>query len=174
MSLSELLTAELKKEAASTRKLLAVVPEGNSDWKPHERSFHIQRLATHVAEIPHWLNRPLETDEFDPTVNPAKPFTWETNEELLAFFDDRIEKALGALENVTDEKLNETWTFRRGDHVFFSGTRYMAIRNMMFNHWIHHRGQLSVYLRLLDIAIPGMYGPSADEVLKIQQTAAKA
>lgn len=166
--LNQLLIAELQREAVSTRKLLAVVPTDKLEWRPHERSMTLGRLASHVAEIPHWVNRPLESVEFDMAAQVLKPANCQNTEELLELFETKLSAAISALEKATDEDLAAQWTFRRGDHVISQSTRYEAVRFMMGNHQVHHRGQLSVYLRLLDVPIPGMYGPSADDVAKMQ------
>lgn len=170
--LNQLLIAELKKEAESTKKLLACVPTGKLEWRPHEKSMTLGRLASHVAEIPHWVNRPLESDEFDMAAQVLKPANCASTEEILELFETKFNAAVAALENATDEQLSQQWVFRRGEHIINQISRYNAIRFMMGNHQVHHRGQLSVYLRLLDVPIPGMYGPSADDALKMQQAAA--
>jgi uncharacterized damage-inducible protein DinB len=166
--LNQLLIAELQREAISTRKLLACVPTDKLEWRPHERSMTLGRLASHVAEIPHWVNRPLETDEFDMVTQVLKPVQCQSTEELLELFETKLSAAIAALEKVTDDDLATQWTFHRGEHILSQGSRYEAIRFMMGNHQVHHRGQLSVFLRLLDVPIPGMYGPSADDIAKMQ------
>lgn len=172
MNLNELLIKELKQESENTRKILQCVPEEQIGWKPHEKSFTLGRLATHVAELPHWMLRILNADDFDMQANPYQPHTCQTQEELIAFFDQKLKEGMEALEKAANEQLQEEWIFRRGEHVIFKSTRYEAIRSWMFNHQFHHRGQLSVYLRLLDIPIPGMYGPSADDIIARQKAAA--
>ncbi len=172
MQLNQLLLAELEKEAVSTRKLLSLIPSDNLGWKPHERSMTIGRLASHVAELPHWVNRALDSNEFDMAANKYAAPSFETNEELVAFFESKLAVAKEALANTTNETLEEMWTFRRGDYVISHDTKYNTVRSWMFNHQIHHRGQLTVYLRMLDIAIPGMYGPSADDIIAREKAAA--
>ncbi|WP_276134518.1 DinB family protein [Polluticoccus soli] len=169
--LNQLLIAELQREAASTRKILAVVPTDKLEWRPHEKSMTLGRLASHVAEIPHWLNRPLENDVFDMAAQPYKPANCQNTQELLDLFETKLSAAIAALEKATDEDLAKQWTFRRGEHIVFQLSSYEAIRYMMGNHQVHHRGQLSVFLRLLDVPIPGMYGPSADDVAAMAATA---
>jgi uncharacterized damage-inducible protein DinB len=158
------LIAEIKHEGAQTRKLLERVPFENPEWQPHERSMSLGRLATHIAEIPGWTSRILAADEFDvaPLIS-LKPSVAAGVDALLQTHDERIHKALADLQAASDEDLTKKWTFRRGEHVVFSMPRVSAIRTMAMNHLLHHRGQLSVYLRLLGVPIPGMYGPSADE-----------
>jgi uncharacterized damage-inducible protein DinB len=171
MNLNELLLKELQLESQSTRKILALVPGEKHSWKPHEKSMTIGRLATHVAELPQWLNRVLDTNEFDMAANPFQPYTAADNKELLHFFETKLETGIAALSNATDQLLNEEWIFRRGDFIIWKSSKYEAIRSWMFNHMVHHRGQLSVYLRLLDVPIPGMYGPSADDMIARQKAA---
>ncbi len=171
MQLNQLLLAELEREAASTRKLLALVPADQLGWKPHEKSFTIGRLASHVAELPHWVNRALNSDEFDMLANKYAAPVYETNEELAELFESKLAAAKESLASATNEEMEEMWVFRRGDFVISKDTKYNTIRSWMFNHQIHHRGQLTVYLRLLDIPIPGMYGPSADDVIAREKAA---
>ena len=164
MALNTPLINELKAEAISTRKMLSRVPFDKKDWAPHEKSTTIFNLARHVARIPEWINRALEYDEVDAATKQWPPYP-ELNsaEELTAYFDGIIKNAEEALQAATDEDLKKNFVFRRGDFIIFSMPKDEMITRMAFNHHIHHRGQLSVYLRLLDIPVPGMYGPSADE-----------
>jgi uncharacterized damage-inducible protein DinB len=168
MNLSELLLPELKKEAISTEKLLMIVPDGKYDWKPHDKSFPLGRLATHVAELPRWLNYILESDELDMIATPLERHICADNKELMEFYSVLKTNGFTALEKATNEQLMAPWTFRAGERIITQSSRYDAIRGWMCNHQYHHRGQLSVYLRLLDIPIPGMYGPSADDRIKMQ------
>lgn len=155
---------ELKQEAAMTRKILERVPMDKKEWQPHERSMTLGRLATHIAETLHWIPVILQADEFDFAANPSpKGRTAETQEELLAIFDTNLAQATTALSLADDDTFNKTWSIKRGDHVIMASLKKVAIRGWAFSHQFHHRGQLSVYLRLLDIPVPGMYGPSADE-----------
>ena len=170
--LNQLLLAEMKREAEATKKLLACVPTDKLEWRPHEKSMTLGRLASHIAEIPHWVSRPLESDEFDMAAQVLKPANCQSTEEILELFDTKYNAAVAALEKATDEQLAQQWTFRRGEVILNQFSRYNAIRFMMGNHQVHHRGQLSVYLRLLDVAIPGMYGPSADDAARMQAAAA--
>ncbi|MFL5808562.1 MAG: DinB family protein [Flavisolibacter sp.] len=161
---SESIIKELEHEAAQTRKMLQRVPMDQKDWKPHEKSMTLGRLATHVAELPRWITMTLNSEELD----LLKP-NWKTNkptttDELVALHDDSTREAVEALRNATDETMMNKWSLRRGDAVFFTMPRLSVIRTMSMNHILHHRGQLSVFLRLLNIPVPGMYGPSADDV----------
>lgn len=161
--LSQAIIAELKQEGASTKKLLEKVPEGKFDWKPHEKSMTLGRLASHVAELPAFLNSVLTIDDFDFAKGHYMPYTTNNPTELMQVFQEKLDEVVQTLQNISDEQMQATFTLRSGDHVIASLPRIAAIRSMGMNHLIHHRGQLSVYLRLLDIPIPGMYGPSADE-----------
>lgn len=163
MAINTALLGELKHEGSSTRKMLERVPADKFDWSPHQKSMKLGRLAKHIAELNLWVERIMDSDEFDfaaATFNSNLP---ENSEAILKIFDERIAEATSVLEKVTDEDLNKIWTFRRGEQVMFQMPKKVALRSFAYNHIYHHRGQLSVYLRLLDIAIPGMYGPSADE-----------
>lgn len=163
MTMTDALIAELKAEAATTRKLLALVPVDRNDWKPHEKSMKLGNLAAHVAELAGWVTMILTTDELDFAQKPYKPFIAEKEGELVAQFDKTIEGAIAALQSTSAEEFGKNWTLRSGDHMIFTMPKAVVLRSFAFSHMYHHRGQLSVYLRLLDIPIPGMYGPSADE-----------
>lgn len=155
--------AELKHEAVKTQKMLERVPMEKATWKPHEKSMTLERLARHVAEMSEWATMTIKTDELDLskvyTPNPVM----NTTEELVSFFKLKNEEAIAALENVNEEEMKKPWTLRNGEQIYFSQAKALVMRDMVMNHIIHHRGQLSVYLRLLDIPVPGPYGPSADE-----------
>lgn len=163
MPLKDALIAELKQESSSTKKMLEKVPMDKKDWKPHEKSMTLGRLATHVADTTHWASDIIHIDDFDFMKDYKTRPIANSQEELLATFQANLDKAIADLEAMTDEDFNKPWTVRRGEQVMFSLPKKVAIRGWAFNHLIHHRGQLSVYLRLLNIPVPGMYGPSADE-----------
>lgn len=171
--LAPLLLAELDIEAAATRKILQRVPSSHHGYRPHDKSFPLGRLASHIAELPMFLTYALTTDEMDLAQRKANPVSPESsNEELIAFYESELAEAKKALEAVqSDDYLMEPWTFRIGERIVSKASRYMTIRSWMQNHQIHHRGQLSVYLRLLDIPVPGMYGPSADDRIAMQAAA---
>jgi uncharacterized damage-inducible protein DinB len=124
---------------------------------------NLGRLATHVAEIPHWISRIITIDDFDFAVQGFSSQIASSSEELLTIFQDKLDKAISDLETMSDESFNKMWVVRRGDQMRNELPKKVAIRGWGFSHLIHHRGQLSVYLRLLDVPVPGMYGPSADE-----------
>ncbi len=163
MNIIEQLIKELKAESVNTRKILEQVPEGKNDWKPHEKSFPLGRLAGHVAELPEWIVLVVKKDVFDIASDHFERLNPDNKEELLAKFDEKLQLGLDALASMTPEQLEEEWTFKYGDHIITQGSRYQNVRKWALNHQIHHRAQLGVYLRLLDIPIPGTYGPSADD-----------
>lgn len=172
MSLNKSLIAELQHEAASTRKLLLSVPTELFSWQPHDKSMTMERLAKHVADLQGWALLILAADETDMAarVNPITAAT--TTEEFVAIMDENVEQSIVALENATDEELNKKWLMRRGEMIIRELPKFAGIRFMMMNHLIHHRGQLSVYLRLNDIHVPGLYGPSADDRIVMEAAAA--
>ena len=164
MPLKDAFIAEMKHESSMTKKMLEKVPLDKADWKPHEKSMTLGRLATHVAENLHWVSDIIHIDDFDFMSNyNFKPRTAASSEELLEIFQTTLDKAEKDLSTMSDDDFNKSWTVRRGEQVMFSIPKKVAIRGWALSHMIHHRGQLSVYLRLLDVPVPGMYGPSADE-----------
>jgi len=164
MALNQVLIAELQQEAANTHKMLERVPAGHMDWQPHAKSMSLTRLATHIAELPGWITMTLNTQELDLGAMDYKPNLAGDVAELVAIHNKSVAGAEEALKNATDEQLAEPWTLRQGDHVIFTLPRAAVIRSMVMNHMIHHRGQLSVFLRLLDVPLPGIYGPTRDEM----------
>jgi len=162
MALNKALIGELQHEAASTRKMLERVPTDKLSWKPHDRSMALGKLATHVSDLPNWTDFTINSDELD-LAGGMKQFLASSTDELLAHHDEAVSGAIKALESVSDEQLMQMWTLRMGSHVIFSMPKIQVLRSMVYSHMIHHRGQLSVYLRMLDIPVPGMYGPSADD-----------
>src|SRR5664279_1520477 len=165
MPINNALLAELKHEAANSRKMIERVPTGKLEWRPHEKSMTIGRLSTHIADIPIWFERIINANEFDFATAVFNRDVKENTAAILQLFDNRLQEAVELLQSTSDETLNASCTFRRGDHIFFQLPRKAVLRNFCYNHVYHHRGQLSVYLRLLDIPVPGMYGPSADETM---------
>jgi uncharacterized damage-inducible protein DinB len=154
---------QLKEEAEITRKMLKIVPEDKYDWQPHPKSMTVRRLATHIAELPGWIPMAIDTDVLDFSANDYKPTPISNNDELLATFEENQKKAEEALPKTTDEYLQNIWTMKNGDQIFLSISKQDVIR-MALSQTIHHRAQLGVFLRLLNIPIPGSYGPSADEM----------
>lgn len=156
--------AELEHEAALTRRLLERVPEERLEFKPHERSMTLGRLAGHVAEMPLWGTMTLTTDELDLAARTdLESFTARDRAGLLARFDREVEAFREAARGRDDDELRAAWRLRQGDRVFFEMPRAAVLRTWVLNHLVHHRGQLTVYLRLLDVPLPAIYGPSADE-----------
>ena len=155
--------AELKHESALTQKMLERVPLDKKDWKPHEKSMTLGRLATHISHVPHWISDIILIDDFDFAAQSFQTNTAASQEELLKIFHETLDKAFADLEKMNDADFDTTWTTRSGNQVLRTIPKKVAIRGWAFSHLIHHRGQLSVYLRLLDVPVPGMYGPSADE-----------
>lgn len=164
MKLSEILWAEVNQEAQNTRKLLALVPFDNLDYKPHEKSMKLGALSTHVAEILGWWKECLMMDELDFSKMDYKPKVFANNEELLAYFDDLLEKTKVILAQVDQAEFDKPWTMRNGEQIYFTLPKSEVVRTWCMNHLYHHRAQLGVYLRLLNIPLPGMYGPTADVV----------
>ena len=167
MKITELLLAELEREAVGSRKTLERVPEGRNDWKPHEKSMPLGYLATIVATIPGWLDLVVNHDELDikPASGPTHtPPEWKTRRDLLQQFDASLEKGREVLRQTSDDHLLHTnWRMLAAGKLMSEQPRYVAIRDGVLNHMAHHRGQLTVYLRLNDEKVPAIYGPSADE-----------
>jgi uncharacterized damage-inducible protein DinB len=163
VSAVDLLFSDFAAEHAATRRLLARVPAGKGDWRPHERSTPLYELATHVADIPNRGVSLLTTDEMDATARVARP-PLITAAELLAAHDSSVAALDAALAATSLADLEKEWLIRRGDQILIRGKRRALLRIVMMSHLIHHRAQLGVYLRLLDVTIPGMYGPSADDI----------
>jgi uncharacterized damage-inducible protein DinB len=161
MSIKEAMTTEFKQEYESTKKILERVPSDKFSWKPHEKSMSLIELSQHIAGLSGWADMIINADELDISKR-EKPGLPENAAELMRYFEENTSQSLESLEKTTDEELQKIWTLRIGEHVLISLPKATAIRNVCFNHMYHHRGQLSVYLRLLDIKVPGMYGPSAD------------
>lgn len=163
MNIIPLLLKEMEQEAVTTRKMLQLIPGDKYDWKPHEKSMAMKSLAVHIAELPSWVSLGLNTSELDFAAQPYEPKVVSNNEELLRLFEKSFEDGKSALAKAKEEDLLPTWTMRSGDHVHAVYTKYEVIRHA-FAQTTHHRAQLGVYLRLLNIPIPGSYGPSADEM----------
>jgi uncharacterized damage-inducible protein DinB len=163
MSIAQMLLPEFDQEMANTRKMLERVPDGKFDYKPHEKSMTLGRLAAHVAEVPSYATGTLRTERMDFT-GEEKQFTPVTRQELLDAFDKHVVEARGLLAAASDEELAKIWTLTYKGQQIFSMPRAAVLRSMVMSHLIHHRAQLGVYLRLNNVEIPGMYGPSADEM----------
>lgn len=157
------LIAELQREAAQTRKILERVPVEKNDWKPHAKSMPLGRLASHVAELPGWVTMVMATDELDWAKFDYKPYVAESAQELVEKLDENVTQAIAILETCKDEDFEKMWTMRHGENIYFTMPKHVVLRSFALSHQYHHRGQLGVYLRLLDIPLPGIYGPTADE-----------
>ncbi len=163
MNLTQLLVKEMEQEIATTRKMLALVPDDKFDWKPHEKSMSMKNLAIHIAEIPGWPEHILEHEVLDFAAQPYKPSPVSNNKELLDLLEKSYSKGKSLLEKSDDDTLvNKHWKMCMGETVLADLTKYEALRHS-FAQTTHHRAQLGVYLRLLNIPIPGSYGPSADD-----------
>jgi len=166
MKLTETILPEFDQEMASTRKTLERVPDDKFAWKPHEKSFSLGGLATHLANIPSWTAYAFEKDELDIAPPGAPPFHLEeekSRDALLAVFDKNVAAARAALEAASDEKWAGKWSLLHAGNTILTQPRTKVMRDFVMNHLIHHRAQLGVYLRLLDVPVPSIYGPSADE-----------
>ena len=166
MLMTELFLGELEREAAATRRVIERVPEGRDDYKPHERSMPLGRLATLVATMPGWVVMTVNQDEMDlrpPGGAEYKQPELRTRRELLEALDASVAKAREALAATTDEHLMTPWKFKVAGKVVSEQPRHIVLRDSVFNHLAHHRGQLTVYLRLNEAPVPAIYGPTADE-----------
>ena len=162
MSISQALLPEFDQEMANTRKMLDKFPDGKGDYKPHAKSMTLARLAGHVAEFGEWAKTTLEVEVLE--IQPGmEPLTATSRQQVLEVFDRNVAAARRAIEKATDADWAKTWTLKFGGKDIMAMPRTVVFRTMVMNHMIHHRAQLGVYLRLNEIAIPGMYGASADE-----------
>ena len=162
MTMIEMFLKEMEQEAPTTRKMLQRVPDDKYDWKPHEKSMSMQRLAVHIADLPSWVKMAIETDELDFNANTYVPKVVNNNKELLELLEKSLAEGKASLEKAKDDILSKTWVMRGGETIYSKSTKGEVIR-MTYCQIVHHRAQLGVYLRLLNIPIPGSYGPSADE-----------
>jgi len=164
MTLNESLIAELKHEAANTRKMLEKIPAEHFDYQPHEKSMSLKSLSTHMADLFGWTAYVLLTDQLDFQNNDLKRPEINSTQDLLDHLEMQVNASVAALTNAEESLFEKNWVLRNGDYIIMDLPRATVIRGTCMSHIYHHRGQLSVYLRLLDIPIPGMYGPSADEM----------
>jgi uncharacterized damage-inducible protein DinB len=166
MDLKEMFLGKLEREALATRKVIERVPEGRNSWKPHEKSMELGYLAVLVATMPGWIWFMIEKDELDlgdPGNGGLKPKVVATTAELLAALDEAVAKARKALEATTEEHLMKNWQFKIAGQVVMEAPRHVMLSDSVFSHLAHHRGQLTVYLRLNEAKVPAIYGPTADE-----------
>jgi uncharacterized damage-inducible protein DinB len=166
MKISDALLPEFDQEMAKTRTTLERCPEAKYGWKPHEKSFSMGGLAIHIANMAGWASETVSQDSFDISPVGAPPYKEEppaSQKELLEKFDRGVTKARAAIAGASDEDLMKQWSLLAAGKTIFTMPRVVVLRSMIFNHVIHHRGQLTVYLRMNDVAVPAIYGPSADE-----------
>jgi len=160
MSIADALLPEFDQEMATTRRLLERVPDGQGEWRPHAKSFPLGHLAQLVAWMPGWVTSTLRDTALDLSAHPG--YTFEPTAKLVALFDENVRGAREAIRTTPDTDYDVLWSLKRGDQVLMSLPRRVLVRQHI-NHLIHHRGQLTVYLRLRDVPIPSIYGPTADE-----------
>jgi len=163
VTVRESLVAEFDHEMAVTRSVLERIPEGAFSWKPHEKSFSLGALATHLAQLPHWGCQILDREIYDVTTASGGAAEEATLAAVLRTFDDHVAEVRRALTTRSDPELLVPWALKRGSHTVLSMPRIAALRRFLLHHVIHHRGQLTVYLRLQGVALPPIYGPTADE-----------
>ena len=166
MSISEALLPEFDQEMANTRKTLERIPEDKFDWKPHEKSTPLGHLAIHLATLTGWAVETINKDSLDIAPPDGPPYELpkaDSREEVLEMFDKNAAAARSAIAGASDEELSKPWSLLAGGKTLFTMPRINVMRGMVMNHTIHHRAQLGVYLRLNDVPVPGIYGPSADE-----------
>ena len=166
MLLKKFFLEQLEREAAASRKAIERVPEGQNSWKPHERSMELGYLAAMVATMPGWPALMIELDELDLNDSTGQNFRTkpvESRADLLRQLDEGLAASRKALENTSEAHLNTAWRLKMGDQVLTEGPRYTMIADGALSHLAHHRGQLTVYLRLNEAKVPAIYGPSADE-----------
>lgn len=162
MSLNQMFINEFETESKSTKKILERVPFDNPGWKPHEKSTPLVRLATHIAELPRVIVALVNSGEMDVAGPENKPGVASSPSELISIFEENYSKAMNVLNNVSDEELIKDCTLKRGEKIIYTMQKIRALRPSL-NHIYHHRAQLGVYLRLLDVPLPFIYGPTADE-----------
>jgi len=162
-SMIQAAVAEFREEASTTKRVLDRVPGDKLTWKPHEKSMSLGQLASHVATVPGGLARILQQDSFDVTQGSFVPPQPKNLKEILSAYDQSMRDGEQFLSDLTPQQANAMWHLRKGNKELFARPRIEVVRTIMLNHWYHHRGQLSVYLRLLEVPVPVIYGRSADE-----------
>jgi uncharacterized damage-inducible protein DinB len=160
MTIAQALLPEFDQEMGTTRRVIERVPTDKGQWKPHPKSFSLGHLTQLVATMPGWITRMVRDTEIDLGKSPG--YTYETTETLLGTFDKLVREARGAIAAAKDDDFDVDWSLKHNGHVLFTQSRREAVRSTI-NHLVHHRGQLTVYLRLIDVPVPSIYGPTADE-----------
>jgi len=164
MAFKDALLPEFDHEMGTTRRVLERVPETEFAWKPHEKSFNLGQLAGHIANIPHWVDAIVQNSVFDlADAEDTRPRVPESIGWLLSQFEKNVGAARGGISGMSDPEFLAPWTFKNNGQVIFTLPRAAALRSFVMNHLIHHRGQLTVYLRLKNVPVPSVYGPTADE-----------
>lgn len=163
MTFLDFFSQQLEQEANTTRKMLSRIPADQFGWKPHEKSMEMKRLAIHIAELPTWITMALNTDELDFAKSEYKQPPLQTTEELMDYFEKCLVDGRESLKKGNEKDLDKPWTLRNGEQVYSVSPKRDVLR-MALSQIIHHRAQMGVYLRLLNIPIPGSYGPSADDM----------
>jgi uncharacterized damage-inducible protein DinB len=163
MNAIKLFLEEMDREAVTTRKMLACVPNDKYDWKPHEKSMSIRQLASHIAELPGWVSMAITTSELDFADNPYEGKPINDTVQLMELFETSLANGRAQLQNATEKQLMDNWTLRNGKDIYNVSPKHEVIR-MTYCQIVHHRAQLGVFLRLLNVPIPGSYGPSADDM----------
>jgi uncharacterized damage-inducible protein DinB len=166
----KLLLKEIKAEAQATRNMLKIVPADKYDWKPHPKSMTVMQLTNHIAELPSWIRMAFTTDGLDFAANPYEPTTFTNTADILEMFENNYADGRAQLESANEADLEKPWVLRSGEHILSDMNKYETVR-VAIAQGIHHRAQLGVFLRLLNVAIPGTYGPSADELEQMAQFA---
>ncbi len=165
MEIREMFLPEFDQEMKKTWAILERVPEGKPDFKPHEKSMALGKLAAHTAQLPEFAVRIVELPELDFSKSDMKPLVMDSRQQLLTAFDALVEKARAAIAKSSDEEWQTKWKLSFQGHTIIDEPRFLVYRGMFLNHIIHHRAQLGVYLRLNDVPLPGTYGPSADDTM---------
>lgn len=158
------LLPEFDQETSATRRVLERVPEGAFEWRPHAKSFNMGELATHLSRLPHWGTLILTRDGYDLETSGPRGQALPTVAAVLDQFDTNVREVRSALVEMTDGQLLQPWSLRRGDRVVMSVPKVSAVRGFVIRHMVHHRGQMTVYLRMNDVPLPPLYGPTADEL----------
>ncbi len=163
MAIRDMLLPEFDQEMANTHKMLERVPEDHFEYQPQPKAWKLSRLAGHVAELPKWVTNIMQVELLEIEPDQIKPFEPTSRKELLVQFDKHAREAHEAIAAASDEQMNKMWSMKFQGKTVMTMPRISVLRTVVLNHLIHHRGQLAVYLRLTGVAVPGMYGPSADE-----------